>query len=109
MFADHPDMTVLVHEDVEFTWTEEGTIVDLNDRVVNEERDMYRITYLAFDDNLQAVGKSIGNQFIDTGAEYLETTSDVSIEDFAQLVMDQARAMAGSYNEPNLDLNWPSR
>ena len=32
-----------------------------------------------FDDNLQAVGKSIGNQFIDTGAEYLETTSDVSI------------------------------
>jgi hypothetical protein len=30
---------------------EEGTIVDLNDRVVNEERDMYRITYLAFDDN----------------------------------------------------------
>lgn len=53
MFADHPDMTVLVHEDVEFTWTEEGTIVDLNDRVVNEERDMYRITYLAFDDNLQ--------------------------------------------------------
>ena len=37
------------------------------------------------------------------------SASDVSIEDFAQLVMDQARAIAGSYNEPNLDLNWPSR
>ena len=35
--------------------------------------------------------------------------SDVPIEDFAQLVVDQARSIAGSDNEPNHYLNWPSR
>ena len=35
--------------------------------------------------------------------------SDVPIEDFAQLVVDQARSIAGSNNEPNHYLNWPSR
>jgi len=34
------------------------------------------------------------------------SASDVSIEDFAQLVMDQARLMAGGCNQPYL--NWAS-
>ena len=63
-------------------------IVDLNDRVVNEERDMYRVTYRAFDENLQEY-------------EFSSFTATNTVEGFwraAESVFQQAKRSVGDWH-----------
>ena len=63
-------------------------IVDLNDRVVNEERDMYRITYRAFDENMQEY-------------EFSSSTATNTVEGFwraAESVFQQAKRSVGDWH-----------
>ena len=63
-------------------------IVDLNDRVVNEERDMYRVTYRAFDENLQEY-------------EFSSFTATNTVEGFwraAESVYQQAKRSVGDWH-----------
>lgn len=63
-------------------------IVDLNDRVVNEERDMYRITYRAYDENMQEY-------------EFSSFTATNTVEGFwraAESVFQQAKRSVGDWH-----------
>ena len=63
-------------------------IVDLNDRVVNEERDTYRVTYRAFDENLKEY-------------EFSSFTATNTVEGFwaaAESVFQQARREVGDWH-----------
>ena len=93
MDMDYKNIEVLSNKQEELgfetVWSIWGDkIVDLNDRVVNEERDMYRVTYRAFDENMQEY-------------EFSSFTATNTVEGFwraAESVFQQAKRSVGDWH-----------